>query len=331
MSNNKDFWNNFLVAVETEPTEHRTIVGRSGLTHDVLAMGVDNANKRIVVISADPDARTAVLAREDIQAKYVEHKVVLTRPLPLTFSPLAEMLFHSFGSQEISLGQLSEALEEKEIGGEIQTSIGPHIAGIMETVSRIPVNYVAVFQEAIAQLALLRFSAPIVDEGFSIQLSDLLELDVCRQDRVYGNCPFPLYELTGEMHEDLLTGDVELTKKILEDLGILPYFFPKIDNVLLGLSENLRLPESQLVQAAKLAPEEGHPMEQSALLEEFRKDPISLVREFKRIGYLIEAEESISLSEAGKEVRSYVRTRPQEGLISKIARVFSVKVEFKWP
>lgn len=332
MDINHNFWNNILLAVETVPTEQRTIVGRSGLSHHVLAMGVDTDRNRIVIVSADPDARTAVLAREDIQAKYPDQKVVLTRPLPFTLSPLAEILCQSIGSQAISLAEITARLpEQKELDGEIRKSISPHIDALIGSVTKVPVNFVAVFQEAIAQLGLLKFNSPIVNEDFTIQLTELLDYDVARQDRIYGNCPFPLFEITGDMHEELQKGDVEQTKYVLDQMGVLPYFFPNIDEVALGVTENLKLSETQLIQAIDLTPTEGHPLAQTSLLEEFRADPLSFIQQIKSTGYLMEVEEILEITSDGQAVRSTIRTRPQEGTISKIARLISIKLDIKWP
>ena len=64
MDEGVEFWNSFLRAVGTEPLPPRdTLQGASGLNHPVIALGSDENLHRLVIVSGDPDARTAALAQ----------------------------------------------------------------------------------------------------------------------------------------------------------------------------------------------------------------------------------------------------------------------------
>ena len=62
------FWPGFLRGVGTEPRQVTSIRGASGVSHALLAVGVDDDGQRLVLVSADTDARSAALAQADIQA-----------------------------------------------------------------------------------------------------------------------------------------------------------------------------------------------------------------------------------------------------------------------
>ena len=56
-----------LRAAETKPAGASEIRGASGLAHPVIAVGTDDIRRRLIVISAEADGRTAALAQGDIQ------------------------------------------------------------------------------------------------------------------------------------------------------------------------------------------------------------------------------------------------------------------------
>ncbi|HEX8493038.1 MAG TPA: hypothetical protein VF658_09375 [Pyrinomonadaceae bacterium] len=73
------FWENFLRAVEVQPQQVKIIQGISGIEHAVLAAGVDPTRRRLVVISAEADARTAALMQSDLQSAFRGVQVMLAR------------------------------------------------------------------------------------------------------------------------------------------------------------------------------------------------------------------------------------------------------------
>jgi len=84
----QQFWGSFLRATESTPNDVSEVRGASGITHPVAAVGVDDARRRIVVISREAHAKAAALAQVDIQAANPDYRVVLARPVHLTFHVL---------------------------------------------------------------------------------------------------------------------------------------------------------------------------------------------------------------------------------------------------
>ena len=75
-----EFWNGVLRAIGTDPRSAREIGGASGVRHSALGVGVNETEKRIVIVSASGDARSAALAQADIQSAISDYKVIVARP-----------------------------------------------------------------------------------------------------------------------------------------------------------------------------------------------------------------------------------------------------------
>jgi len=75
------FWDKFLTAVGTEPRSVPSIIGVSGLDHSVLALGVDDARRRLITISGYHDARASAMMQMYIQGTMPGVHVVVARPI----------------------------------------------------------------------------------------------------------------------------------------------------------------------------------------------------------------------------------------------------------
>src|SRR5689334_7994058 len=98
-------WHPVLRAVDTDPRDVAGIRGASGLEHPVAAVGVDDEKRRIVVITAEPDARSAAMAQADIQSALQSVKVVVARPVAVNLADLAQDVRTSLGEDQLSLDQ----------------------------------------------------------------------------------------------------------------------------------------------------------------------------------------------------------------------------------
>jgi hypothetical protein len=82
MDVNKEFWKGFLRALGAEPGRPAEyLIGASGLNHPLVAYGLDEKLRRLIIISADADARSAALAQADLQNRYTDHKIIFGLPI----------------------------------------------------------------------------------------------------------------------------------------------------------------------------------------------------------------------------------------------------------
>ena len=159
------FWRSFLLAIETEPREAREIRGASGFVHPALAIGVDEKRARTVIVSGDPDARTASLAQADIQAAVPSMKIVMARPVGINLQAVALSLMHRIGTARMSLSLFDEFKgdEGKKKGEEfIKDVFGNHAEAASRPFKYVELNTVSFWKELIQQVSFLEV------EGFGV-------------------------------------------------------------------------------------------------------------------------------------------------------------------
>lgn len=89
---NKDqvrLWSSFSAAIGTELRPATTIRGSSGLDHPVQAIAVDDKYKRVLIISAEQNARVAALMQGDVQATMPDVRVLVARPVVVDLGAIA--------------------------------------------------------------------------------------------------------------------------------------------------------------------------------------------------------------------------------------------------
>src|SRR2546430_4192182 len=219
------FWKSFIRAVESDPREVQSISGASGLSHPVIAAGVDEARRRVIIISGEPDGRSAAMAHADIQAANPSMRVVLARPIPLNLGEIAAFISEKIGKVVIGqddLKSLTTLLEEatpvlvdqfrsimKGVLGHSEQFRGG-LASIILPFTYARLSTLAVFKEVIQQLSFVELEpdaqvnsdgaiAESIGQKFSsIRLTRLIALDPVQIDRKVGICSVPLYELSPE-------------------------------------------------------------------------------------------------------------------------------------
>jgi hypothetical protein len=103
-----EFWNGVLRAIGTDPRSAREIGGASGVRHSALGVGVDETEKRIVIVSASGDARSAALAQADIQSAISDYKVIVARPTVVSAAQVATAVASAVGTSTLSLRSLGK-------------------------------------------------------------------------------------------------------------------------------------------------------------------------------------------------------------------------------
>jgi hypothetical protein len=339
------FWKSFIRAVESDAREVESIRGASGLSHPVIAVGVDEARHRIIIISGEPDARSAAMAHADIQAAYPTMKVVLARPIPFNLAVIAAFISKEIGKLSLGWDDLqSLAARTSEVTSMLQhevrsmekAGLGP-LAAVVLPFTYARLDTVAVFKEVIQQLSFVELEQDnqVNFDGANAEsagtkavfgLRRLFALDPVEMDRRVGICSVPLYELSPADAEVFQSGvDIEHARTILKTQNILQYFFPAPDHLALGLAEQTISTPGTLVDRLLGVPEVGHPFGEPELLS--LQDVSQTVEALQEQGLLVEGEAGIEITPAGQSVRAAVRFKPREGLLSKLSNIISVKIE----
>jgi hypothetical protein len=85
--------------------------------HPALLVGVDDIRRRIIVISRDPEPRSAALSQSDIQAANPDYRVVVARPIAINFAPVAAAIVAPAGTDVLGPAEvmkLSKAATEQQ-------------------------------------------------------------------------------------------------------------------------------------------------------------------------------------------------------------------------
>lgn len=338
------FWTTFIRAVEAEPVAMNSITGASGLVHPVVAVGIDRSRQRLIIVSGDPDGRSAALVQADVQAAQPDLKVIVARPLAINLAKAAEALVDFFGKAEISnkdLARLStlqnntKRLLDRRAKQLLEIGVWPAIQALGYAALNVP----AVWQDVVSQLSHVQFvsmsteieqNGPLTPDkgGPIVKFGNLAVLDPAEVDRRTGVCSLPLYDLTAEGAEIFHRGvDIEAARHLLKVHDIFQYFFPAPDQLALGLIDKNRAPQDVLVEWLRRPPEVGHPLGQTELVPSVAS-LTDVVDSLKERGFSVDGEIGLELTETGKQSRATVKFTPREGFLSKLSRIVSIKVDF---
>jgi hypothetical protein len=335
------FWKSFLHAVETEPRDVSVLIGSSGLSHPVVALGVDDKRRRVVIISGEPDARVAAMAHGDIQASMPSIKVIMARPAAVNLGAVAQLLAQLIGKTSIGQEQINWLAEHKE---DMQKFASEHADGIIDRIGNAisgpymiaSLNILATVKEMIQQLALVEIETKPSQrqdelEGPTVMptlhLSRLMALDPVEVDRRMGVCSVPLYDFSPAEVEIMHSGTrIDEVRNSLKERHIFQYFFPAPDHLVLGLAEEQSLKPVDIVDRLSRVPKIGHPYGEMEIVD--RKIKITeIINALQERGLLIEGELGVEISESGEKLRSVVRFKPREGLLARISRLISIKID----
>jgi hypothetical protein len=328
------FWSNLLKAAETEPKPVASLRGGSGLSHPALAVGVDDIRRRLLVVSAAPDARSAALAQADIQTVFDSVKVILARPVLVDLPGAANNLTRQLGKTAVAasdLKSLSQPIDSEAMTKAMEPFIEPIARQIQQWVANAEgvgqMGFGSWLLQAIDQLRLVNFSTAAGD--LRIDLSRLIALSTTETDQSYGICPLPMYAFSTDEMETIHAGrEPDEVRQILASRGILQYFFPPADQLALGLAERSSVTPSELLETLKAAPSLGHPFGGLEILSRGTKLD-EVVEALQDQDLLVEGEMDVSVTPKGSSFRAKVRFSPREGVVSKLINRVSVKFDLK--
>lgn len=330
-------WEAFCTALGTEYRDAQEIVGASGISHPMQAIGVDDKGKRVVLISGEYNPRIAALMRVDVQATMPGVRVLVARPLALDLAHASrKMFFTDEGTLDIykimQLGTLSDVGDGADKF--MKETYGRPAVALLDSMSRSRLPLGSHVLNLVEQLTSMRWDRvkPPESKGDWLQtavdmLTQFSSMDNLAADRAQGICPVPTYELT-DADWDLFHDKrhIEEIQARLKDLNIYQYFHPPADSLALGLIDNGLATETQIAQAMELAQAQGHNLSKNALISDVALLP-DIMEQLKAGGYAVEGEFTMELTEEGKAVRQTVKIRPSEGLLQKLSRLMSVKVD----
>ncbi len=333
---NPRIWEAFCRALRTEYREAREIRGTSGLVHPIEAIGVDEKNNRIILVSSEASPRIAALMRIDVQSTMPSVRVLVARPLAIDLAHAARVMFFTENGT-LDVAKLFAAGTILSQGGDagktLWSLLEPEASEIIGNMKKSSLPLRSIVTSIIEQMSVFdwsKVSRPADGDGLVQPATDILtqvsQIDNLSGDRVQGICPIPTYELS-ENDWELFHENKELEKieERLKSLDVYQYFFPPADRLALGLVDRGMSTESEIASAFSVAESQGHRIAGNSIVPDATDLHETMVG-LREKGYVLEGEFSTELTENGRNIRSTVRIRPSEGLITKLIQIVSIKV-----
>jgi len=327
------FWPQVLRAVGCEPKNLESIRGASGVPHRLIAAGVDETQRRLIVVSAEPDARSAALAQADLQAAMEDTRVLVARPILVSAQDFALELARITGRATITVKDLERLPQGSQ--EEINVTLEPQIQPLMELMSGWIRNasglktfrFLEGVRQALDQLARIQWRE---EQGVpGADLTRLFGTNPEAEDLQLGICGFPLFAFSGtEMESVHGATDPGEVREILRRRNVLQFFFPPPDQVALGLVDR-GAETSEVVEAeVSVAPNLGHPLGPNELVGTDVSLP-DLIDALKELGLVAHGEISLEVTPDGRSVRQTIQFAPREGVVSKLVNRININIDLK--
>jgi hypothetical protein len=337
----RQVWKSISAALNVEMREATTIRGASGQDHPVQAIAVDDAQKRIIVFSAEPSPRIAALMQLDVRATIPDAHVIVARPVIFDLSEMTRRIVAMFGQDgTATVKDIVNAFQPKTKNKKraqahtdnlLDSTIVPALKPMFETASRVRLPFSTQVMDIFQQIASLDWPSQLKErpslEGFLQLLLSTVAVDSAEPDRKLGICPIPMFGFSDADYELLLSGtDIDAVRQRLKEVGIFQYFYPPPDHLLLSLADKRIVENGSIVGAAQEAPAHGHPLGEPEIFAN-RATLLDTLEQLKEAGYVAEGELGITVTEKGREIRQAIQFRPREGLINKLAKIVSIKLD----
>lgn len=330
MPERPEFWKHVLEALGTEPRDATRVSGASGIRHEIVTLGVDDQNRRVVIIGVDDSPRLASLTRADIQAAMGDMQVLMARPTMFSSRDFASTVVESVGTSIMDLTMFAPL--EGETQSDVQSRVNSLLSPAVNLVGGWVSNAASVrgirqgFRQLIDDLSRLKFSNE--DSTFSIDFGGLLVDSDQQLDSELGICTLPLYNFTADQMDVIQDGqDVRDYRDVLRGHGVLQYFYPAPDQLVLGaIDRGIDLSKNEPIGIARNA---GHPMGPNEIVDGSVSGLDYLIDALAERKLVTKGEYEVKLSDAGRTERLSVQFEPREGLISKIVNRISVSLDIK--
>ena len=251
--------------------------------------------RRVVVISADQDPRLVALMQADVQALTPAHRVLAIRPVMRVMGSAA-------GEDRLS----------RVLTAEVILSLGLQAQHAMRVVE--DKYYKPYESHEIPEIE----THPI----------ELVGRELTRIDLATGTCPFFIDLLGPHAFECIQDGDdTKAVRDVLESLDILQYFFPAPDQLALGIADRYACSPTELAASVSSAESLGHPLSKSEVVSV--SELTGMVIALQNCGLVVEGEGKFELTPKGQSIRTTVRFKPRESVVSKILNRVSVNLSLK--
>lgn len=320
-----------LKALGTDPQSATSIRGASGYSHDFLAVGVDRQHRRLLVISREPDSRIAAMAQADVQAADTSIHVITARPILFDFSSMIRAAQLATGKKVVTGDELVQT-------NPTFAANGPQFMRLMRSDKADDMRWLltTLLQEMVDQIGIMadNLRANKKNRKKSTALpaavpAELFAHDALAGDLAVGICPLPLYELSAtELDLILSAEDTKAIREMLRTHELLQYFFPPPDHVALGILDRCPTTTSTVPEILSEVPRLGHPFGTPELIA--ADVPFTeVLNALSSKGLIIEGEVSTELTPAGRIIRSSVRFKPRESILTKLINRLSVSLNLR--
>ncbi len=337
-------WNGIITSLGFEVRDYPIIRGSSGLDHRLLSLGVDDKNKRIVLVSSDPDPRIAAMMQIDVQTTMPDTSVLVVRPLVVDLGVIARKVISMLGGPVVKIQHIEGLYKAFEAANEdakkqiLETNIAPFIDPIRTAFKHVTLPTLSQIVSVVHQAAYFDWKGTFEElkvqnelkalSSGTISLESLAVLDNMKVDREYGLCPIPLYEFNEQDWELFLSGtSPDRICERLTELGVYHYFFPSPDHLALGFIDKGLTSAIRLQETIELAPTKGHPLGPAELLGG-TVTLQNLIDDLGGRGFVVEGDLGIEITEAGTKARANVKFRPREGALSRLIRCLNININF---
>ena len=161
----------------------------------------------------------------------------------------------------------------------------------------------------------------------AILFQHLLTFDPVAIDRIGGVCAVPLYDLGEADFELFARTATDEVREVLRTHHIFQYFFPPADQIALAAADRgSPVTTASIFHQVNFAPEAGHPLAPNEIVDP-RTDILDLVEALREKGLLVEGSTSAEVSQSGHLLRAEVKFRPREGVMEKLSRILSIKLD----
>src|SRR6267378_6271000 len=88
-----------------------TLCEKCGLDHPAQAIAVEDKNRRVIIVSAEQNARVAAMMQGDVQATMPDVRVLVARPVVVDLGVMARSMFKTVEGARINLNEFHETMQ----------------------------------------------------------------------------------------------------------------------------------------------------------------------------------------------------------------------------